>query len=129
MGDRITVELRQTDYEGSAHSLYLYSHWGGYWMVAEGGLREAIEAARGRWSDKGYCLRIIVDQLTKFNRDKTTGAGLYLTPGTENEYREVIVDTGARTVSVGDATWGFEAFCEMDDDVIEQAARRRMLAW
>lgn len=78
--------------------IYLYTHWNGSnWPEL---LREALrsDAARRRWSDEPYLLRIISDQLFKDIRDSETGGGISTMIG-DNEYPITILDMVNRTVS------------------------------
>ena len=97
MGDRRTAQIVT-----SHGSLYVYSHWGGSGMPAVA--EEAIVAAKERWGDEPYAVRIIVDQLTKPGRDQETGYGLLLRPDCEDEYNSdepsVIIDLLQRTLVV-----------------------------
>ena len=79
MGDRAMAEIKT---EGG--SLYVYTHWGGSSLPEDA--KAAVRAARSRWSDYPYATRIIVDQLTKEDRDQETGSGLLLSPDAEDEH-------------------------------------------
>ena len=73
MGDRRTAKIQMSN-----GSLYIYSHGGGKSMVQDA--EQAIIAAKSRWHDESYATRIIVDQMTKYVRDRTEGYGLMLCP-------------------------------------------------
>ena len=60
MGARINYCFKVD--EGDVY-VYLYSHWGETTWRQD--LAQALDTARPRWSDDNYCLRIIVDQLSK----------------------------------------------------------------
>ena len=79
MGDRAMAEI-VTD----GGSIYVYTHWGGRDLPTRA--KQAIKFAEGRWDDRPYSTRIIVDQLTKASRDSLTGHGLLLDPHAEDEY-------------------------------------------
>jgi hypothetical protein len=89
MGDRAMAEIITS--EGS---LYVYTHWGGYYLPRTAA--NAIIKAKNRWTDFAYAMRIIVDQLIKEGRDSETGFGLMLEPIGEDEYNNdkpsVIID-------------------------------------
>ena len=97
MGDRRMAEIKTSD-----GSLFLYSHWGGHSLPERA--EKAIFAARGRWQDESYCVRILVDQLTIDHRDEETGAGLMLKPCCEDSYNNddpsVIIDITEKTLTI-----------------------------
>ena len=97
MGDRAMAEIRTKD-----GSLYVYTHWGGCSLPDNA--KKAVRAAKPRWSDIPYAIRIIVDQLTKEGRDQETGFGLMLTPNAEDEYNRdkpsVIINLEEETLKV-----------------------------
>jgi hypothetical protein len=75
--------------------IVLYSHWGeSSWHTD---LAAALEAARPRWQDPSYALRIIIDQLTKDSRDSETGHGIFLAKHEDLAFLDypVIVDLQA----------------------------------
>ena len=97
MGDRRMAEIVTDD-----GSLYVYSHWGGCELPAEA--EKAVVAAQGRWNDRSYATRILVDQLTKPGRDEKLGYGLLLRPEAEDSYNNdkpsVIIDLLTQTLTV-----------------------------
>ena len=97
MGDRAMAEIRTK--EGS---LVVYTHWGGSSLPDDA--KRAVIAAKPRWSDTPYAMRIIVDQLIKEGRDKETGFGLMLEPNAEDEYNDgkpsVIINLEELTLKV-----------------------------
>ena len=97
MGDRRMAEVKTED-----GSLYIYSHWGGHKMPEVA--MEAIATARPRWSDEPYAIHIILDQMTKADRDSETGTGIMLAPYAEDEYNSnapsVIINLINRTITV-----------------------------
>lgn len=85
----------------------LYSHWGETSWRTD--LAAALEAARPRWNDDSYSLRIIIDQLTKDSRDEETGHGIFLSNPEDIAFLDypVIVDVQAGLIEdeTGEHTW------------------------
>lgn len=85
----------------------LYSHWGETGWRTD--LANALQAARPRWSDSSYSLRIIIDQLTKSARDEETGFGIFLANPEDLAFLDypVIVDVQAWWVQdeTGEHSW------------------------
>ena len=80
MGDRRVARLHTSNGD-----IFVYTHWGGKDYPNDA--RMAIIKARNRWDDETYCTRIIIDHLTRFDRDSEIGAGISLDPeGQEDEY-------------------------------------------
>lgn len=75
--------------------IVLYSHWGETSWHTD--LAAALAAARPRWQDPSYALRIIIDQLTKDSRDSETGHGIFLANSEDLAFLDypVIVDLQA----------------------------------
>jgi hypothetical protein len=92
--------------------LVLYSHWGETSWRQD--LALALEKARPRWTDDSYCLRIIIDQLTKEGRDSETGFGIFLANRDELSFLDspVIIDTQAMWVEDGGTEHSWNSFCE-----------------
>lgn len=92
MGARINYVFK-TNMENTY--VVLYSHWGETSWRTD--LAAALDKARGRWSDPSYCLRIIIDQLTKDSRDEETGHGIFLATNEDLPFLDypVIVDVQA----------------------------------
>ena len=96
-------------------SLFVYVHGEGQ-ELPENAIK-AIEAAKDRWDDESYAVRIIVDQLTKGGRDEETGYGLMLAPDAEDSYNgdqpSVVIDLVRKVLTVTDhdtsLTTGFES--------------------
>lgn len=107
MGDRRMAEIKTDD-----GSLFVYVHWSGYELPAMA--QVAIASAEGRWDDRSYATRIIVDQLTEGGRDQETGFGLLLKPNAEDSYNNgepsVIIDLLERQLTVLDAGEPQKAF-------------------
>ena len=87
-------------------SLYVYSHWDGKGMVEIA--KQAIKAAKPRWDDQSYGLRIIVDQITKKGRDRETGYGLSLSDD-QGWSPDVIIDIERMTLSSGGLSVSFDS--------------------
>lgn len=104
MGARINYVFK-TNMESTY--VVLYSHWGETTWRTD--LAEALEAARPRWNDDSYSLRIIIDQLTKAGRDEETGYGIYLAIPADIAFMDypVIVDVQAGTIEdeTGEHQW------------------------
>lgn len=96
MGDRAMAEIKM-----DGGSLYVYTHWSGCDLPDNA--KSAVLAAKPRWDDEAYAVRIIVDQLTKEARDQETGCGLMLKPNAEDEYNSdspsVIIDLSSQTIT------------------------------
>ena len=73
MGARINYVFKQDE---SGKNVTLYSHWGE--TEWETDLASALWAARGRWSDSSYGVRIVVSQLIGSQWNSETGFGLYV---------------------------------------------------
>ena len=75
--------------------IVLYSHWGETSWHTD--LAAALSAARPRWQDPSYALRIVIDQLTKDSRDQETGHGIFLANSEDLAFLDypIIVDMQA----------------------------------
>ena len=97
MGDRRMVEIKTC-----GGSLFVYSHWDGALMPALA--KGAVRAAKPRWDDQSYAVRILVDQLTRAGRDQETDYGLMLTPNAEDEYNHdspsIIIDLPNKQLTI-----------------------------
>lgn len=113
MGARTNFTIRHSSNEEK--NINIYSHWGGETGLET--MRAAVAAARPRWTDTSYAVRILVDQLTREGRDQETGFGIYvgseITHEEEYEYKEI--DLINKTVTYGDMTLSFEKFLEGDE--------------
>lgn len=94
MGDRANVFVvdQRPDSLNLVHGIYLYTHWDGYrWPEA---LRKALDspAARNRWDDDQYLIRIVIDQMFADLRDRETGGGIG-TRMCDNEHEIIVLDT------------------------------------
>lgn len=80
--------------------MYVYTHWNGHKLWEDA--IKAVQAAQSRWFDDTYCLRILVDQMTKASRDEENGSGLSLFHEFEDSYNadrpSVVIDIPNQTV-------------------------------
>ena len=99
--------------------LVLYSHWGETEWRKD--LAQALEFAKPRWTDDSYCLRIIIDQLTKDGRDSETGFGLFLAKQNELDFLDypVIIDTQAQWVEDEGNKHSWSSFIEYQSELVE----------
>ena len=99
--------------------LVLYSHWGETEWRKD--LAQALEFAKPRWTDDSYCLRIIIDQLTKDGRDSETGFGLFLAKQNELDFLDypVIIDTQAQWVEDEGHKHSWSSFIEYQSELVE----------
>lgn len=90
MGDRATIQVESS----MAGTIYVYTHRGGY--DAPQSAANAVAAARDRWHDHHYAMRIIVSELTRDGLGQSTGYGLSTSMISEDEYNgdqpSVIID-------------------------------------
>jgi hypothetical protein len=107
MGDRRQIEF--TDMH-----IWFYTHWGGSTLFKD--LQKAIAAAKPRWGDDPYCLRIIVSQIIGKEWNEETGYGLS-NYSTDSEYTDFQVDIKAQTVKLGDKKWSFTEFLAADSSI------------
>lgn len=104
MGARTNFTFRT-----STGDLTLYSHWGGDSKYED--LAVAIHAARSRWQDPSYALRIIISQLVGESWNSETGFGLYVgSEGGEESYDYVIVDMTNNTVTFDSVPYLSQSF-------------------
>ena len=99
--------------------LVLYSHWGETEWRKD--LAQALEFAKPRWTDDSYCLRIIIDQLTKDGRDSETGFGLFLAKQNELAFLDypVVIDTQAQWVEDEGHKHSWSSFIEYQSELVE----------
>lgn len=135
MGDRANLVIKFTAVPEGAKlgtvlesgAITLYSHWGGHDLGPD--LSRALRAAQPRWTDDGYCARILVSRMVGGSHESETGYGLYLNQIADNERPILVVDIekqavirfGDGYVSPRDADeqvetgrWTFDEFCVMD---------------
>ena len=103
MGARTNYTIITTD--NPDQNINVYAHWDG--EQSEEILAEALKAAEPRWDDMSYCVRIIIDQLTKNGRDEETGYGIYIGSEIthEEQYETKEVNLINKTVSIGNQTY------------------------
>lgn len=90
-------------------NLNIYRHWGGDGLET---MRNAVAAARGRWDDTSYAVRILVDQITREDRDSETGSGIYIGSEIthEEEYSYKEINLVNKTITYGEMVLSFESF-------------------
>lgn len=98
--------------------IVLYSHWGETTWRQD--LSAALEAARPRWQDDSYSLRIIIDQLTKESRDEETGHGIFLATSEDLAFLDypIIVDTQAMFVQDESGEHSWDEFIKYHNKVL-----------
>lgn len=108
MGARTTWTLKQNGQE-----LSLYSHWGGESKLRD--TRKALRAARDRWSDDSYAMRIFVSHIIGEDWVSNTGYGLGLGYEFEEEFTPCEIDFTNCKVTWGDSEpMGFADFLEVN---------------
>lgn len=95
MGDRGNVVVRENGQE-----VWLYSHWDGSRLPEI--VASALKRGNDRWDDAPYLARIIFSEMTKGSEMETRGYGIWVSE-VDNENPIVVVNTGDRTVQVGDS--------------------------
>lgn len=116
MGARINFCFKTDD---SDTLIYLYSHWGADTWRHD--LASALDQARPRWEDDNYCLRIIIDQLTKNGRDQETGYGLGIVQQSDmiNMDYPVLVNVLSQIVNDEGHEHSWESFIEYQQELRE----------
>ena len=94
MGDRANFGFKQSNGE----TIVLYGHWAGHNML--GNLAEAVEKARGRWTDEGYATRIVISNLINDEWGSMTGWGIYVNQIPDNEHKIPVIDWRTQTFSL-----------------------------
>jgi hypothetical protein len=118
MGARTTWEIRT---DADSPSIYLYSHWGGDSKWAD--TADALRNAESRWYDASYGARIFISQI--IGDQWNTKADFGITAGAsgsvpfEESYFPILIDFSTRSVSVGNALYGFAEFVSMRDNTAE----------
>lgn len=109
MGARTNFVIRHSS--DPKENINIYSHWGGDGLET---MRAAVAAAKPRWTDTSYAVRILVDQLTREGRDQETGFGIYvgeeITHEEEYSYKEI--DLVSQTITYGEMVLPFSKFIE-----------------
>jgi len=127
MGDRYCVGFTGYDEKDNPERrVWLYSHWGGSDRHNEIG--QAIEAARGRWTDPTYATRIAISSIVADGWKEETGYGIEAGPEclTHVEYGAFLVNWSDKTVTefdyvgFGEDEWSTPlgsvvAVCSFDD--------------
>ena len=98
MGDRTNTVFRKAD--GS--DIVLYQHWGGENMMHN--LATALDAARNRWTDESYCIRIVISNLIGDDWSQELGYGIS-THIMDNEHSVPVIDFSDNTVALYDFEW------------------------
>jgi hypothetical protein len=100
--------------------IVLYSHWGETTWRED--LSAALEAARPRWTDDSYALRIVIDQLTKDSRDGSTGHGIFLANSEDLAFLDypVIVDMQAMTINDESGEHSWDEFINYHNKVLTE---------
>ena len=98
MGDRTNTVFRKAD--GS--DIVLYQHWGGENMMHN--LATALDAARNRWTDESYCIRIVISNLIGDDWSQELGYGIS-THIMDNEHSVPVIDFSDNTVALYDYYW------------------------
>lgn len=112
MGDRRNIII--TDGSGGPN-VALYTHWAGTELPKV--LARALERGRSRWGDTPYLTRIIFSDMISENHDvlETTGFGISatddLTSSVEPSERDIIVNDGALTVTIGGVEYTYKDYC------------------
>ena len=107
MGARTTWELQQ-----NGQTLSLYSHWGGESKLED--TKRALSAAKPRWHDDSYAMRIFVSQIIGNQWDSETGYGLGLGYDFEEEYTPCQVNFDRQIVTWGELSFSFAEFLEVN---------------
>lgn len=94
MGARTTWKLKQNGQE-----LSLYSHWGGETKLRD--TRQALRAAKDRWHDDTYAMRIFVSHIVGLDWISNTGYGLGLGYEFEEEFTPCEIDFTNQTIKWG----------------------------
>lgn len=142
MGDRANVVMKFEKVEKGqtlgdvlkSGAIVLYTHWEGYYLGPM--LANALTHARGRWSDDGYCARIIVSRMAMGAHEMETGFGLYLNRLGDNERPVLVLDIESQEViRFGDGylspdradaatetgRWSFHDFESLDNQQAQRA--------
>lgn len=126
MGDRANIFAvdREASDDGTVQGIYLYTHWRGEGWPEHLRLALNTPAARRRWHDDCYLLRIVIDQVFADLRDEETGGGVG-TVRTCAEYPTIVLDLHGQQVAFAaegmeqspSAWYGHLPFAEYIDQV------------
>jgi hypothetical protein len=108
MGARTTWELKQ-----NGQTLSLYSHWGGESKLAD--TKRALRAAKPRWSDDSYALRIFISQIVGNDWDSELGFGLGLGYDFEEEFTPAEINFDTLKITWGELTFTFDEFLAVSE--------------
>lgn len=97
MGDRANVYVVD---EKPEHGIYLYTHWSGSEWPER--LRQALVAARNRWDDSQYAVRVLTSKMFDDIRDQDTGGGVSTFLG-DNSYPILVADFRDQSVHLAKA--------------------------
>lgn len=114
MGDRANIAVKQSggkQEDGSPIFVYLYSHWGGSELPQI--LQQALKRGDDRWTDEAYLTRIIFCEMVQDELMDTTGYGIAVSPP-DNEHDIIYVDCKMQTVTIGDKSWSFHSYINLD---------------
>ena len=103
MGARTTWELKLNN-----KSVYLYSHWGGETKAFD--TYKALQAAKPRWSDETYALRIFISNIVGTSWQEETGYGISTEDEFEEEYFPMVIDFDNKEVDIDNVRIPFSDF-------------------
>lgn len=102
MGDRANVLIED---------VYLYTHWDGSELPFV--VQKALKRGDDRWGDPQFLARIVFCEMVKDDPMGTTGYGISHELG-DNEYEILKLDTDAQLVTIGEKSWPFAMFVELE---------------
>lgn len=94
MGDRANFAFKQAN----GNSIVVYGHWAGHGML--GLLSQAVDRARGRWTDESYATRIAVSNLIQDEWRSELGWGMQVNEISDNEHKIPVIDWTKKTFSL-----------------------------
>ena len=95
-------------------SIWLYSHSGGETKFQD--TKQALQAARPRWDDSNYALRIVISNIIGESWNESTGFGISTDPEFEEQYISARIDFDTQHIKYGDFTFRFSHFVEMNPE-------------
>lgn len=107
MGARVVFTIKQVD----GLRLNLYSHWGEHERFQN--LAHALNAAKPRWTDEAYAVRIIISNLIGTQWDQETGFGLWASSEDGmygGDCPDILIDMSNNTVTDETGSHSFEEF-------------------
>jgi hypothetical protein len=69
-------------------------------------MAESLAAAKPRWEDDGYGVRMAISHIVGNDWPDELGFGLYVNSIGDNEHSVPVADFATKTVSLYDAKWG-----------------------